>query len=101
MIDILPLGPGVDGGDIKYGDVIAAAGRAIDARTCLDELLASRIDRRVALTVVNPSGGSREVPVRPVSQATEKALLPESGWSTAAVSSRRAAAGWAMSTRST
>jgi C-terminal processing protease CtpA/Prc len=76
VIDILPLGPAALAGDINLGDVIAAAdGHAIDARTSLDELLANRIDRRVALTVVNPSGVSREVPVRPVSQATEKALL--------------------------
>jgi Tol biopolymer transport system component/C-terminal processing protease CtpA/Prc len=76
VVDIVPLGPAALASDINVGDVIAAAGgRAIDARTSLDELLANRIDRRVALTIVNPSGVSREVPVRPVSQATEKALL--------------------------
>jgi tricorn protease len=76
VIDILPLGPAALAGDISLGDVIAAAdGRAIDARASLDEILAHRVDRRVSLTVVNPSGVSREVAVRPVSQATEKALL--------------------------
>jgi tricorn protease len=75
VIDILPLGPAALSGDINLGDVIAAAdGHPIDARTSLDELLANTIDRRVALTV-NSFGVAREVPVRPVSQATEKALL--------------------------
>jgi Tol biopolymer transport system component/C-terminal processing protease CtpA/Prc len=71
---IVGLGPAALANDLAVGDVITAVdGRAIGAGTNLDEYLANTIDRRVSLTVQR-AAASREVIVRPVSQATEKSL---------------------------
>ncbi len=74
---IIPLGPAALTGNIGIGDVLTAVdGGSVSRPASLDELLANKIDRRVVLTIAGPAGGgAREVPIRPVSQATEKALL--------------------------
>jgi len=74
---VVPLGPAALARDLAPGDTIVAVnGRAVDARTNLDELLAHAIDRRVALTVTSAGASApRDVVVRPTSQATEKGLL--------------------------
>jgi C-terminal processing protease CtpA/Prc len=84
---VIPLGPAALTGQIKAGDVIVAVnGQPTGPRVNLDELLANTIDRRVVLTVASPAataapagaaappGPSREVVIRPASQATEKFL---------------------------
>ena len=74
VTNVVGLGPAALSKEVVPGDVITAIdGRAIDMRTNLDEWLANTIDRRVVLTVQR-AGTSREVIVRPASQATEKSL---------------------------
>ena len=52
--EVIPLSPAALGGNIKPGDyLLAVDGRALDARTNLDELLNFKINRRVALTVAS------------------------------------------------
>jgi tricorn protease len=76
VAEIIPLGPAALAGSIAVGDVIAAVdGRAVDARTSLDELLAYRTGKQTVLTVSPRAGGSRTVSLRPVSAGTEKGLL--------------------------
>jgi C-terminal processing protease CtpA/Prc len=82
---VIPLGPAALTGQIKAGDeVLSVNGQPTGTRVNLDELLANTIDRRVVLTVASPAaaapgvaatpGPSRDVMIRPVSQATEKSL---------------------------
>jgi tricorn protease len=74
ITSIVGLGPAALSRALEVGDILLAIdGRAIDARTNLDERLANTIDRRVTLTVQR-AGVSREVVARPASQATEKSL---------------------------
>lgn len=64
--------------EIKVGEyLLSVDGRALDARTNLEELLNYKINRRVVLTVASSPDGAdkREVAVRPVNLATEKVLL--------------------------
>lgn len=77
ITEIVPLGPLAIIGNLKVGDVIAAVdGKRISARTNMDELLAYKTSRRVALQIASAAGGAeREVVVRPVSAGTEKNLL--------------------------
>ncbi len=89
VASIVPLGPAALGGSIGIGDVLTAIdGRPVGAGISLDELLAHTIDKRVVITVSGSTGatgstgstgstgaGTRDVVVRPVSQATEKSLL--------------------------
>lgn len=77
VTDVTPLGPAALAGGITTGDAIVSIdGRAVDARTNLDERLANTIDRRVVLGVAPKTGGAaRDVVVRPTSQAAMKALL--------------------------
>jgi tricorn protease len=78
ITNVLSLSPAALSGDIKPGDyLIAVGGKAISGTVNLDELLENNIDKRVVLTVApNPDGtGKKEIPVRPVSIATEKKLL--------------------------
>ncbi|HEX8294124.1 MAG TPA: S41 family peptidase, partial [Pyrinomonadaceae bacterium] len=84
--DVLPLGPAALARDAAAPDrargvrpgeyVLAVDGRALDARTNLDELLNHKIGRRVSLTVAPAADGAdkREVDVRPVNVGTEKGL---------------------------
>ena len=77
VAEVVPLGPAAVAGGIAPGDyVLSVDGVAVGPRTNVDELLAFRIGRRVALRVAStPGGAGREVAVRPVNAATEKGLL--------------------------
>ncbi|HKP75587.1 MAG TPA: S41 family peptidase, partial [Longimicrobiaceae bacterium] len=77
VAEVIPLGPAAVAGGISPGDyLLAVDGTRLDSRTNLDELLAFRIGRRVALRVSStPGGAGREVAVRPVNAATEKGLI--------------------------
>ena len=71
---VVSLGPGALARDIGTGDLVTAIdGKPLDSRTNLDEVLAATIDRRVALTVQR-GNTSREIVLRPTTQATEKNL---------------------------
>ncbi|MBV8859081.1 MAG: PD40 domain-containing protein [Acidobacteria bacterium] len=84
--DVLPLGPAAVARDssapdrpraLKVGEyVVAVDGRALDARTNLDDLLNYKVGRRVTLTVSSSADGAdrRESDVRPVNVNTEKGL---------------------------
>ncbi len=64
--------------NIKPGEyLIAVDGVAISAHTNLDELLAYKINKRVALTIASAANGAqkREVVVRPINGAAERNLL--------------------------
>jgi Tol biopolymer transport system component/C-terminal processing protease CtpA/Prc len=77
ITEVIPLTPAAIG-KINPGEyLLAVDGTPIGARTSLDELLAYKINRRVALTIASSADGSqkREVVVRPVNGATERALL--------------------------
>jgi tricorn protease len=77
VTDVTPLGPAALAGGVALGDAIVAIdGRAVDARTNLDERLANTVDRRVVLSIARaPGGATRDVVVRPTSQAAMKALI--------------------------
>jgi tricorn protease len=84
--EVIPLGPAALARDasapertrgVKVGEyVVSVDGKALDARTNLDELLNYKINRRVELAVAEtPEGaGKKELDVRPVNLATEKGL---------------------------
>lgn len=79
VTDVLPLGPSALTGAIHPGDrLMAVDGRALGPRVGLDELLANTIDHRVTLTIA-PAGAAssptRDVVVRPTTQAVEKGLI--------------------------
>jgi tricorn protease len=77
ITEVIPLTPAAIG-KIKPGEYLFAVdGQQIGARTNLDELLAYKINRRVALTIAASAEGAqkREVVVRPVNGNTERALL--------------------------
>jgi tricorn protease len=86
VTEVLPLSPGALARDpsapertsgVKVGEyLLAVDGRALDARTNLDELLSYKINRRVTLTVAASAegAGKRELDVRPVNLTTEKGL---------------------------
>ncbi len=76
--EIIALSPAAISGQIKVGDyLVAVDGEQLDARTNLDELLANKVRRRVALKIASTGDGAdtREVVVQPVNQGTEKGLL--------------------------
>jgi tricorn protease len=78
ITEVLPLSPAALARGISEGSyLLAVDGRAVDARTNLDELLAFTIDRQVTLTVSDHGDGRspRQVVVRPVNLSTEKGLL--------------------------
>jgi C-terminal processing protease CtpA/Prc len=72
---VVPLGPAFVSG-IAAGDYLrAVAGRPIGPQTNLDELLNHTIGRHVTLSVASAATGpAREIGLKPVNQATEKAL---------------------------
>ncbi|HEX8556878.1 MAG TPA: S41 family peptidase [Pyrinomonadaceae bacterium] len=84
--EVVPLGPAALARDaaapdrarpVRAGEyLLAVDGRALDARTNLDELLNYKTGRRVTVVVApSPDGaGRRELDVRPVSTAAEKGL---------------------------
>jgi tricorn protease len=75
IASLVPLGPAVLGG-LKAGDyILQVDGHAIGAHANLDALLDHTVGRRIALLVAaSPSAAPREVIVKPIDQATEKAL---------------------------
>ncbi|HEX5085970.1 MAG TPA: LpqB family beta-propeller domain-containing protein, partial [Blastocatellia bacterium] len=81
ITEVIALSPAAISGKIKTGDyLIAIDDERIGANTSLDELLANKVGRRVALKIASSGAGgngadAREVVVRPVSQGTEKGLL--------------------------
>ncbi len=78
ITEVIPLGPAALPGNINVGDyLISVDGRAIDGSTNLDELLSYKTNRRVVLSVATSADGNgkKEVVVRPVTGATERALL--------------------------
>jgi tricorn protease len=82
ITEVIPLSPAALPGNVNAGDyLLSVDGRVIDAGTNLDEILNYKTGRRVLLTVSSAADGSgkREVPVRPVSGATERALFYR-GW---------------------
>jgi Tol biopolymer transport system component/C-terminal processing protease CtpA/Prc len=78
ITEVIALSPAAISGKIKTGDyLIAVDDERIGANTNLDELLANKAGRRVALKIASSGAGAdaREVVVQPVSQGTEKGLL--------------------------
>jgi Tol biopolymer transport system component/C-terminal processing protease CtpA/Prc len=78
ITEVIALSPAAISGQIKTGDyLIAVDDERIGAGVNLDELLANKVGRRVALKIASSGGGAgaREVVVQPVSQGTEKGLL--------------------------
>jgi Tol biopolymer transport system component/C-terminal processing protease CtpA/Prc len=77
ITEVIPLTPAALG-NIKPGEyLIAVDGVKVEGRTNLDQLLAYKISRRVVLAVAAAADGAqkREVVVRPINGATERALL--------------------------
>jgi Tol biopolymer transport system component/C-terminal processing protease CtpA/Prc len=72
---VVPLGPATIAG-VQAGDyILQVDGHNVGARANLDALLDHTVGKRIALSVAStPSGTPREVIVKPVDQATEKAL---------------------------
>jgi tricorn protease len=78
VTEVIALSPAAVSQQIQPGDyLLAVDGVPISARTNLDELLAHKIGRRVALRVAASADGAqaREVAVQPISLAAEKSLL--------------------------
>ncbi|HKQ80182.1 MAG TPA: S41 family peptidase [Blastocatellia bacterium] len=86
--EVIALSPSAISGQIKTGDyLIAVDDEQIGPNSNLDQLLASKAGRRVALKIASSGSGAggdvtggdganaREVIVQPVSQGTEKGLL--------------------------
>jgi C-terminal processing protease CtpA/Prc len=76
--EVIALSPAAISGQIKVGDyLVAVDDTQIERQTNLDELLANKVGRRVALKIASTGDGAdaREVVVQPVSQGTEKGLL--------------------------
>jgi tricorn protease len=74
---IVPLGPSALGAGIERGQyLLAVDGRSTGPRINLDALLENKVNRRVVLRIAKtPAGeGTREIPVRPVTAATERGL---------------------------
>ena len=77
VTEIVTLGPAAVTRQIAPGDYVHRVGTE-DVRPGLnlDDVLAHTVNRRVALLVsATPAGPTREVVVKPIDQATEKALL--------------------------
>lgn len=78
ITEVIPLGPAAIAGNIKTGDyLLAVNGQTTGARANLDEMLASKVGRRVELSISSSADGStrREVAVRPISTGAEKNLV--------------------------
>ena len=78
ITEVIALSPAAIAGNIKVGDyLLAVDGRTVDAGTNLDDLLNYKTGRRVALTIASSAAAAdkRDVAVRPVNGATERALL--------------------------
>ncbi len=78
ITEVIPLSPAALPGNITAGEyLLAVDGQTLTAATNLDELLNYKTNRRVVLSVSASADGAskRDVVVRPVSGATERALL--------------------------
>ncbi|MEP6834928.1 MAG: S41 family peptidase [Gemmatimonas sp.] len=74
VVEVVLQGP-ADVAGIKVGDVVTSInGVRVSNALSVDSLLMGKVDRRVAV-VVATNGTSRELALRPVTLATEKALL--------------------------
>ena len=74
VLHVITLGPAALVGSIGVGDTIDAIdGRAIGAHVNVDALLENTVGHRVVLTVSH-GGHSADVPVRPISAASERGL---------------------------
>jgi len=76
--EIIALSPSAISGHIKTGDyLVAVDDEQIGPGDNLDELLANKVGRRVALKIASSGDGAnaREIAVQPVSLATEKGLV--------------------------
>ena len=77
VTSIVPLGPAALGADIARGDyLLAVDGESIGARVNLDALLDNKVNRRTVLRIAKSASGdsARDVPVRPITAATERGL---------------------------
>ncbi|HYV23917.1 MAG TPA: LpqB family beta-propeller domain-containing protein, partial [Pyrinomonadaceae bacterium] len=77
ITEIIPLTPAAIS-NVKVGEyLITVDGQGIGAHRNLDELLAYKIGKRVALTIASSADGAqkREVVVRPINGGTERNLL--------------------------
>lgn len=77
ITEVIPLTPAAVGNLTPGEYLLGVDGAPVSARTNLDQLLAYKINRRVVLSVASSADGpqKREVVVRPVNGATERALL--------------------------
>lgn len=76
LSEIIALSPLATATDAKVGETIVAINGARLSRTSnIDSLLAFTADKRVTVRLASSAGVERDVAVRPVSAATEKALL--------------------------
>jgi tricorn protease len=78
ITEVIALSPAAISKQIQPGDyLLAVEGAAVGARSNLDELLAHKIGRRVALRVGSSADGAnaKEVVVQPISLGAEKNLL--------------------------
>ena len=78
ITEVIELGPLALARNVSVGNyLVAVDGVQLTATTNLDELLAYKVNRRVALMISNSASGTppSEVVVRPVSVAIEKNLL--------------------------
>ena len=78
VTEVIPLSPAAVSKEIQAGNyLVSIDGTKIDGRNNLDELLANKTGRRVALGISASADGSgaREVAVLPISQGAEKNLL--------------------------
>jgi Tol biopolymer transport system component/C-terminal processing protease CtpA/Prc len=77
VASMVTLSPVALGTGIQRGEYLTAVdGERIGPRTNLDALLENKVNRRVVLTVAKDAAGagSRQVPVRPITLATERGL---------------------------
>lgn len=77
IASVVPLGPAAIAGHIEAGDeLVAVDGRAVGRTTDVDELLANTIGKRTELRIAphGDTAAARNVPVLPVSRATEEHL---------------------------
>ena len=73
----MTLGPSALGAGIERGHyLLAVDGESVGPRVNLDALLENKVNRRTVLRIANTASGdgAREVPVRPVTAATERGL---------------------------
>ena len=74
--EIVAQSPLATATDAKVGETLVSVnGNQLTRTSNLDSLLAYTTDRRVTLRIANATGVERDVALRPVSTATEKALL--------------------------